>query len=151
MEETTQGRGRPSLFNKQLADMICARVGAGESLRSVAKDPSMPASETITRWLREEDKLEFRLQYRQAYEDNLMVEAYSMREMVDEVEPTVGAIAKLREQIAHRKWELKIQFPKKYGDKPEPAEAAPQENLTGLSDEELDAYVALRAKIEKND
>jgi hypothetical protein len=110
----------------------------------------MPAPSTVSLWLSLHP--EFSEQYRQSYESNLVVEAYSMRGMIDEVDESMVAIAKLREQIAHRKWELAIQFPKKYGPKPEPVVVTTSGvDVSKLTNEELDLYVDLLAKMKKNE
>ena len=43
--------GRPSHYSPELAVLICARMGEGESLRSICRDDAMPALSTVFRWL----------------------------------------------------------------------------------------------------
>lgn len=43
--------GRPSAFNQQLADGICAGIAVGESLRSILDDEGMPCRSTVFLWL----------------------------------------------------------------------------------------------------
>ena len=43
--------GRPSKLEPALAEEICSRIAGGESLRSVCREPAMPARETVLRWV----------------------------------------------------------------------------------------------------
>jgi hypothetical protein len=108
----------------------------------------MPCDATVGFWLIDPDKPEFLVQYHNAYSANLLVEASGMRERIDNAPPTMADIAKAKAQNEHRKWELEIQFPKKYGRNPEPASPPVSDiDATKLSDEELEQYVALLKKM----
>lgn len=43
-------RGRPSLFTQELADELCRRVAAGETLASICREPGKPAVQTVNDW-----------------------------------------------------------------------------------------------------
>lgn len=44
--------GRPTLFNKALADRICARIADGETLRAMCRnDETLPERSTISLWI----------------------------------------------------------------------------------------------------
>ena len=43
--------GRPTAFNQQLADEICAGIALGESLKSTLDGDELPCRSTIFRWL----------------------------------------------------------------------------------------------------
>lgn len=43
-------RGRPSTYTDAIADAICERLAAGESLYSICKDPAMPGWTTVWQW-----------------------------------------------------------------------------------------------------
>lgn len=45
-------RARPSDYTPELADLICARIIEGESLRSICKDDDMPSAVSVYAWLR---------------------------------------------------------------------------------------------------
>ena len=137
------------MYNKVICDEICARVANGESLRHICLGAHMPADSTVALWLSKYP--EFSEQYRLSYEANLIVEAYSMREMIDNVNPTVAEIAKVKEQIVHRKWELSIQFPKKYGDKPVEETVAKVRNYDNISDEQLRQLIEIEKLLEDNE
>lgn len=43
-------RARPTKFSAAIAATICARLAAGETLRAICRDPSLPGEETVRRW-----------------------------------------------------------------------------------------------------
>jgi hypothetical protein len=43
-------RGRPCEFTEALADRICERLAARESLHKICQSPDMPARPTMTNW-----------------------------------------------------------------------------------------------------
>jgi hypothetical protein len=58
--------GRPSDYSREIAQVICRRLGNGESLRQICVSPGMPGKTTIMKWL--ESNLDFRGQYARARE-----------------------------------------------------------------------------------
>ena len=44
--------GRPSSYSRVIADAICLRIVAGESLAAISREPLMPHEATWYRWLR---------------------------------------------------------------------------------------------------
>jgi hypothetical protein len=44
-------RGRSTGYGAEIAETICLRLIAGESLRAICADPRMPAKATVCRWL----------------------------------------------------------------------------------------------------
>src|SRR5574343_626122 len=60
--------GRPSDYSQDLADIICARLAEGESLRTVCKDDDMPCKTTVFMWMR--TNAEFLNQYTRAKEES---------------------------------------------------------------------------------
>ena len=44
--------GIPSVYTPELAEEICARLSAGESLKSICRDPGMPPFSTVQGWAR---------------------------------------------------------------------------------------------------
>lgn len=145
--------GRPSLYTPQLRDLICTQLAGGKTLKSICADDAMPAEQTVHRWLKEEDKKEFRESYRAARLIQYDVLAERILD-IGEGDPATDTLLRVnrdRLRIFSIQWYLGKLAAKKYGDKPQEEQAVTGEDLSGLSDEELDAYVALRAKIEKND
>jgi hypothetical protein len=125
--------GRPTRFTQALGTIICQRIANGESLRSIGRDPDMPAASTILYWLLDEDKATFLEQYKVAkdIQADLMAEDivdiaddgtsdYTEREREDgstfEVVNTEH-IQRSRLRVDARKWVASKLKPKKYGDK----------------------------------
>lgn len=44
------GGWKASQYRREIGEVICARIDAGESVRSIAADPAMPSYATIFRW-----------------------------------------------------------------------------------------------------
>ncbi len=127
--ETEPSRaGRPSDFNQKTADLICARLADGESLRSICRDDSMPHVSTVLRWVAHPDRKEFRDQYAHAREVGLEQMADEILEIADETAfDTIATkdgfkadnewIQRSKLRVDARKWILSKQLPKKYGDR----------------------------------
>jgi len=127
--------GRPTDYTTDLADAICERLAIGESMRSVARDESMPAMTTLFRWLREKEG------FKQQYEIAKIESADAMSEdcidiadnidgqpvMADGIPLVVeGEMVKVIDSVSvqhaklkvdTRKWLMSKMKPKKYGDK----------------------------------
>lgn len=120
--------GRPSIYTLELADRICERLAAGESMRSVARDPDMPAMSSMWKWIRENE--EFSLQYAKAKTESADALVEDMLHIADneatqEIEVD-GKFVKVKDgaSVAHarlrvdtRKWAASKLKPKKYGEK----------------------------------
>ena len=51
-QAATKGRaGRPSSYTEEVAEELCIRLGLGESLAQICRDPEMPAQSTVYLWL----------------------------------------------------------------------------------------------------
>ena len=124
--------GRPSVFSKALADRICERLAAGETLRAICRDEDMPGESTVRMWALDLDgKAEFSAQYARAREvgyatlfDQLLEIADTPQQGVTITEKTTGTETKTGDMIEHRrlrvdtrKWMLAKALPKIYGDK----------------------------------
>ncbi|WP_200957648.1 hypothetical protein, partial [Phenylobacterium sp. Root700] len=44
------GGAKASQYRREIGKVICARIDAGETIRSIAADPAMPSYATIFRW-----------------------------------------------------------------------------------------------------
>lgn len=120
--------GRPSTYSLELADRICERLAAGESMRSVSRDPDMPVMSTMFKWIREHE--EFSNQYAKAktesadalVEDMLHIaDNEATQELtIDGEKVTVkdgASVAHARLRVDTRKWAASKLKPKKYGEK----------------------------------
>jgi hypothetical protein len=122
--------GRPSTFTQEVADAICERIAAGESLRLIVLDEGMPDERTVYRWLDRDEA--FRQQYARAREAQADAMVEDILEICDDArndwmerrgEEDAGWVAngehiqrsKLR--VDARKWLMSKLAPKKYGDK----------------------------------
>lgn len=116
-EKVTKLRGRPSGYSEEEADMICAWIADGKSLRSYCREH---ARETVTvyRWLREEK--EFARRYARAHDDRADSLADEIVDIADEsVGGTSDDIQAARLRIDARKWVSAKLKPQKWGDKVE--------------------------------
>lgn len=121
--------GRPSDFNQKTADLICARLADGESLRSICRSDNMPHVSTVLRWVAHPDRKEFRDQYAHAREVGLEQMADEILEIADDtrLDTTYNKhgdemannewIQRSKLRVDARKWILSKQLPKKYGDR----------------------------------
>lgn len=120
-----------SIYSKQIAYEICARVAAGNSLHKICKDPEMPGRATVYEWLdRHEDFLAL---YNKAVDDRSEMYFDEILEIADDgtndyneqIDPTGEKgwkvnhehINRSRLRIDARKWHLAKMKPRKYGEK----------------------------------
>jgi hypothetical protein len=123
---------RSSEYTPEIADLICARLASGESLRSVCRDESMPCVATVFNWLRSQPQ--FLEQYARAKEESADALADEMLEIADDgtndwmkrhTKDDEDAawvvngehIQRSRVRIDTRKWLASKLKPKKYGEK----------------------------------
>lgn len=121
--------GRPTIYTKDVADTICGRIVAGESLRRICADDDMPAASSVFKWLREND--EFSQQYAKAKEEQAEGFADELVSIADEreyekvevdgvplaVKFDATAVARNRLRVDTRKWVASKLLPKKYGER----------------------------------
>jgi len=122
--------GRPSIYTKDLADLICERLAAGESMRSISRDPDMPAMSTLFKWIREKE--EFSAQYDRAkiesadalVEDMLDIADNATNDWMEHHDPDNSGyklngehIQRSKLRVDVRKWSASKQNQKKYGDR----------------------------------
>jgi len=128
----TQKRGRPTIFTKQIADVICMRIADGESLREIVKTDGLPDRTTVYDWLLRNE--EFAHQYTRAREeqadtlaDEIIAIADEQPEIIAVIDKKTGALIEhkldgaflqwQKNRIDARKWTAMKLKPKKYGDK----------------------------------
>lgn len=115
------------MMDAEVCAAICDRITAGQSLRTICTDPTMPDKATVFRWLGQDEA--FRDQYARARE----LQAEAMLEEIlqiaddgsnDTYEDEDGnprteqdVIARSRLRVDARKWAMSKMAPKKYGDK----------------------------------
>lgn len=106
-------RGRPTEYTQERADIVCARMATGESLRSICRDKTMPAESTVRLWAID-DREGFAAHYARAREAQVEALAEDLIEIADDKN---GDAARDRLRVDTRKWVLSKIAPKKYGDK----------------------------------
>lgn len=106
---------RPTIFNDELARVICERIAKGESVRTICKDDDMPDAGSIYNWLLDEDKKEFFKQYAKAKDAQAELMFDELLDIADSGNMDDSNRARLR--VDTRKWYLSKVLPKKYGDK----------------------------------
>lgn len=123
--------GRPSEYTLEVALEICSRVSNGQSLRTICRDDSMPAKESVLTWLVKHP--EFLAHYTQARVEAADAMAEEIIDICDdgtndwmianagtENEKTVmnsEHVQRSRLRVDTRKWLMAKLQPKKYGEK----------------------------------
>lgn len=123
------GRGRPTVYCRDLAQKICLAMVEGRSLRAICRSPDVPDVRTVMGWAMDPNH-EFYHQYKEARIkqaelkidelDDLAKSALTyvkMSSFGESVDP--GAVAAIKLLIDTRKWAASKVFPKVYGDKME--------------------------------
>lgn len=114
------GPGRPSKYTEELAEEICERLAAGESLVGICEDAHMPAETSVRRW-HIADTDGFASRYAHARELQAMRWADEIMAIAD-AEPHLDDKGKQdtqhqRLKFDARRWMLSKVLPKVYGDK----------------------------------
>lgn len=121
-------QGRPSVYSAELAQSICARLAAGESLRAICKPDDMPAESTVRLWA-VENREGFSAQYARARDAQADALAEQILEIADDGtnDTFINAdgdeivnhdhINRSRLRVDARKWFASKVAPKRYGDK----------------------------------
>ena len=147
---------RPTKFTQELADNICERIAAGESLRAICEGKDYPDRRTVNRWLFKNE--EFCHQYTHAREAQADRIIEDIIDIADTTTPELVNVAKLR--LDARKFYITKVAPKRFGDritqeitgKDGGAVKVEQSlNMDKLSDEELRTIIELQRKASASD
>jgi len=154
--------GRPTTYTPELTYLICERLSAGESLRSVSRDDGMPVMSTIFKWMREHP--EFSNQYDKAKMESADALVEDMLDIADnQVEQPLlvdglplqidGKMVMIKDMVSvnhaklrvdTRKWAASKLKPKKYGERV--AIAVNTKELSDMDEEELDRLILERQR-----
>lgn len=132
-QEVPRPHGRPTTYTEAIANEICERLAAGQTLRTICKDDHIPAESTV-RWWVITDREGFSAHYTRARDLGLDAIAEELFDIADDGTNdwmTVGREgaeyqvenkevtnrSKLR--VETRKWYLSKLAPKRYGEKVE--------------------------------
>lgn len=103
--------GRPTKYTAELAEVLLSRISSGESVRSIARDPEMPAQSTIFDWALHHP--EFSVQYDKAVDVRMEIRA----EEIEELAETMEDLQRAKLVIDTKKWNMSKLKPKRFGDK----------------------------------
>ena len=144
---------KPRGYNEEIAEEICERVGNGEKLHEVCKDPQMPGASTVYRWRAEHptfDKMyecalmaRFDLRCDELEEiaadgsDDYELIPGNSEDDVPKVKPKPETLGRSKLRIETIKWRMAKELPRKYGEPQlqapvaaapaQPTEPAPQQ------------------------
>ena len=120
------------LYSEAIADEICERLAAKESLESICRSPGMPHPSAVIRWVHKPE-LNFKAKYETARnigyhlmaEELLAIADDGSSDYIERVDESGRArlvvdhdhIARSRLKVETRKWILCHMLPKLYGDK----------------------------------
>lgn len=129
---------RTSAYTPEIAEAVCRRLSAGESLRSICRDDAFPPESTVRGWAHD-NREGFAAQYAHARELQAHAIADELLEIADDArndwmerqqgDDTVTVlnsehVQRSRLRLDTRKWLLSKMLPKVYGDKLQHANAA---------------------------
>ena len=108
--------GRPSEYTPEEADVLCAWVVAGGSLRAYSQNTGRSVA-TVYRWMRE--NAGFQARYAQAHEDRADTLTDEMLDIADgsAKDATIEDVAAAKLRVETRKWIASKLRPQKWGDK----------------------------------
>ena len=134
-----EGMRRTPVYTPELADAICARLAAGESLLGICRDEGMPAEATVRRWALV-DMDGFAAKYTQAREDQAhAIAEQAVEEAVKAEDPQLGRLA-----FDARRWFAGKVAPRIYGERIN-VDATVKRDPSELTDAELAAIAAGRS------
>lgn len=107
--------GRPTVYNEEVFDDICARISEGESLNKITREENYPAKITFYRWLRQNPEL--CTQYEASKKDRADTYADEIVDIADQKHLSGEEIAAAKLRIDARKWIACKLHPRNYGDK----------------------------------
>lgn len=117
--------GRPTIYSKEIADIICNRIANGESLRKICEDEGLPEARTVHYWLLDPEKKEFFQQYAKAreiqaeqlFDELLEIADQSSDVIVGDDKSDNARVQSSKLKVDTRKWYLSKVLPKKFGEK----------------------------------
>ena len=104
-------KGRPIKYTQKTADMMCALICEGKSIKAICKSDNMPSARTFYGWLRKHEL--FLQNYIRAKQDQ--ADAF-VEEILDIADDDKEDTHRSRLRVDTRKWIASKMKPKKYGD-----------------------------------
>ena len=117
LEGRAKVMGRPSEFNQETADKICAMIAGGMSLSKISQQEGMPSIHTVYNWMRV--NANFFQRYQQARLDQADTLADEIMSISDETEHATDPlqIQAARLRVDSRRWIASRLKPSKWGEK----------------------------------
>jgi hypothetical protein len=102
---------RMSTFSDAGAEAILARIGQGESLKAICRDPDMPSVVTVMLWLKERPGFAAGMAIaREMQAEILMQQGWEIMQAITPENARAAAV-----QLAHLRWHTGKVSPRKYG------------------------------------
>lgn len=132
-----QQPGRPTRYRRKIANEILSRLAAGESLRSICRDESMPPASTVRGWV-VDDRDGFAERYARAYELKVEHWADEIVEIADNgsgdtwtdedgfVHVNHDHIKRSSLRVDTRKWLMAKLKPRRYGERQQLEHSGPE-------------------------
>ncbi len=146
---TAKSSGRPSAYTPEIAERIIDGLMDGKGLAAICEADDMPSRRTVLYWqIADADFCAKCARAREVAQEHEIDESVSI---ADAATPENVHVAKVR--IAARQWRASKLAPKKYGDRTQLEHTGRDggpiqyQDLSKLSDEELDQLERLSAKI----
>ena len=131
--------GRPTKYNTALASKICMRMAAGESVRRICTDKSMPTFNTVMRWVSDKNQVAYKDGFSEQYQEAMAVKAQNMFDEILEIaDDDTREAQRSRIMVDTRKWYLSKCLPKVFGDKLN-LDHSGEIGIRKIPDDELDA------------
>ena len=122
-----RARGRPTVYTREVADLICRRMAGGMSLRQACADDGIPPASTVRGWV-VDDVDGFAERYARA---RMLLAEHWADELVDIADDSASDwiqtsdgerlnsdhVQRSRLRVDTRKWIVSKMLPKVYGDK----------------------------------
>lgn len=151
--------GETHSYSQEIADMVCAELIKGRTLRDVCRDEGMPPESTVRTWVYD-DREGFAAQYTRAREVGYHAMADELLDISDDGkndwmerngEDDAGWAAngehmqRSRLRVDTRKWLLSKALPKVYGDK---LALGGDKDMPPIQTEDTTAAAILKAKLD---
>jgi hypothetical protein len=102
---------RMSTYSQACAGTILGRIGQGESLRAICRDPDMPSLVTVMLWLKERRDFAGAMAIARQIQAEILLDLGS--EIMRSINPDNASAAAV--QLAHLRWHVGKVSPQKYG------------------------------------
>lgn len=114
IEKEKNKRGRPSGYNKEIADKICNMIAQGSNISKISVLEDMPSYENIYNWMKKHES--FFNDYIRARETRADWRADKVDEIMQDMRDGIIDYNQAKVQLEAIKWQAGNEAPKKYGN-----------------------------------